>query len=335
MKVHITNIYNNYGTGGIAQQKTAKIAKEMGFGELDLYWYNTDVDNDIELGKRIDGIIPAVKSGDIVFFQSPSWNDIRYDFKLINCLKRYPNLKIAILIHDVIPLMRNWGEDKIVEIISLFNLADLIIAPSHKMLELLCKYGLNVKKHMIQKIWDYPIELETSIPGYYKRIFFTGAPSRFPFIQTWKMKTLMCLYCDEAINLKNLNVEVRGYQKEYKLLLELSEGGYGLVWSSEEAYEYYSLLQPYKTASFLAAGIPVILQKGLAGEEIIVKNRLGFVVESLEEADAIVQNTTETEYNAMVKRISEFNFLIKNGWFTRKLLTDAVMWLLNDNYKPE
>ena len=95
---------------------------------------------------------------------------------------------------------------------------------------------------------------------------------------------------------------------------------------------YYTMLQPYKVATYLAAGIPIIVQKGLAVEKTIVNNRLGFAVDSLEEANAIVQSTSEAEYNQMVQHIAEFNFLIKSGWFTRKLLTDAVMYLLNDNY---
>ena len=187
---------------------------------------------------------------------------------------------------------------------------------------------------MIQNIWDYAVEFDLEKPKYMKRLFFSGAPERFPFLEQWNYNTPMVLYRDMQLMDAGLNIEVRGYQPEYRFLQELSEGGFGLVWSSNESKDYYKMLQPYKVATYLAAGIPIILQKGLVSEEIVLKNRLGFVAESLEEADAIVQSTTEAEYNEMVNRISEFNFLIKSGWFTRKMLTDAVMWLLNDNYEP-
>lgn len=335
MRLHITNINNLAGPGATSQHKTAQIAKELGFNEMGLFFYNANVDNEVELGKRIDGILASVNHGDIVVMQSPSWNLIKYDLRLVRQLKAYHNLKLVIFLHEIIPLMFNSGEDNLRKMIEVYNYADLIIAPSKEMLDFLIKYGLNVKKQMVQNVWDYPIDFEAERPALEKRMFFSGGPARFPFIKEWKYKTSLILYSNDPIELDGLNIVLHSFQKENRFLLDLSEGGYGLVWSSGEANDYYKMLQPYKVATYLAAGIPIILQKGLVSEEIILKNRLGFVVESLEEADAIVQSATESEYNEMVNRIAEFNFLIKNGWFTRKLLTDAVMWLLNDNYKPQ
>lgn len=333
MKLHITKIYNQLGTQGIAQHKIATVAKEMGFHEMGIYRYTADTDSDMELGKRIDGIIASLQWGDIVFIQSPSWNGLRYDLRFIRKIRAYKDVKIAIFIHDVIPLAFNSGEDKLRATIDIYNHADLIIVPSQAMLEFLRRHGLNVKRQMVQEIWDYPISFELNSPKFYKRMFFTGAPSRFPFVQEWKYQTPMILYTGVKCPTDGLNLELRDYQKETRLLSDLSEGGYGLVWPSGEENEYYQLIQPYKVGSFLAAGIPVILQKGLAPEKTILDNGLGFVVESLEEADRIIQSTSEEEYNRMVQRISEFNTLVKDGWFTKKMLTDAVMWLLNNNYE--
>ena len=335
MKIHITNIYNQLGAAGLSQQKNMKIAREMGFHELGIYRYPIEVDNDAELGRRIDGIISAVQEGDVVFFQSPSWIGLRYDLLFLRKLRGYKNIKIGILINDVIPLLFKSGEDNLRATIEIYNYADLIIAPSKSMLNFLERYGLTVNKRIVQEMWDYPVSFELSRPLCKKRIFFTGAPSRFPFVEQWNYMTPMVLYTGQDFLKKDLNIELRGYQKETKLLSELSEGGYGLVWHScEIADEYYFLLQPYKLSTYLAAGIPVIMQKGLAPEKTIVENGLCFVVESLEEADSIVQATSEEEYNKMVNRIAEFNFLIKDGWFTKKMLTDAVMHFLNNNYQP-
>lgn len=301
MRIHMTNLYGMVGPGVRFQHNTMKIAKELGFNELGLYRYNVDVDTDEELGKRIDGIISSVSPGDIVFMQSPSWNKIRYDLRFVRKLKAYSNLKLVFFIHDVIPLMYDSSEENLREMIEVYNYADLIIVASERLRELLCKYGLKVKKQMIQVLCDYPFSDVLGMP-------LEGHAT---------------------------NVEVKGQKSELEYLFGLSEGGYGLVWESKEANDYYKMLQPYKVATYLAAGIPIIVQKGLVSEEIILKNKVGFVVETLEEADAIVQNTTEAEYNEMVKRIAQFNFLIKNGWFTRKLLIDAVTWLLDDNYKSD
>ena len=333
MKIHITNLYNQLGTQGIAQQKMAKIAKELGFYEMGLYRIHkyTDLDeSDRELGARLDGVISSVQPGDIVFVQSPSWNGLRYDRRVVSKLKVY-DVKIVIFIHDVIPLAFNSGEENLRDTIEIYNYADLIVVPSQAMLDLLRKYGLTVPKCMVQEMWDYPVNFELNKPKFEKRIFFTGAPIRFSFVQNWKYSTPMVLYTGVDFAEEGLNMEVRGYQKEAVLLSDLSEGGYGLVWPSDEENEYYQLIQPYKIGSYLAAGIPVILQKGLATEKAIVENGLGFAVESLEEADRLVQSISEEEYNQMVERIAEFNFLVKDGWFAKKMFADAVMMLLNKN----
>lgn len=331
MKIHITSTYNAPGTPGIAQHKVVEIARELGFRELGIYKYPTNVDSDRELGTRIDGIIASLQYGDIVFIQSPTWNGERFDLRFVRKLKAYKGVKIVIFVHDLVTFLGNYGIEHLRKTIEFFNYADLIIVPSKAMLELLQQNGLTVKKQMIQELFDYPIDYELNSPKFVKRLFFTGGPNRFPFLGDWKYQTQLALYSDQPLSTEGHNLEIRGYQKETRLLSELSEGGYGLVWPSAEADEYYHMLQPYKVGNFLAAGIPVIIKKGLAPEQVILKNGLGFAVESLEEADAIVQATGETEYNQMIQRISEFNKLIKNGWFTKKMLTDAVMLLLNNH----
>ena len=334
MNIYITNIYNLNSAGETSQHKIRDIAKQMRISELAHSRYDTDIDNDIELEKRIETILVPIREGDIVIMQVPSCNSLRYDYMFVKKIKSLQKVKLIILVHDFIPFMLNWRTESLQKMIEIFNFGDMIIAASQRLLDELNKCGLNVEKQLCQKIWDYPIEFESEKPSFQKRIYFTGNPSRFPFLKEWKGMTEIMLYSNESFSTENLNIVVRKYQKEHKLLLDLSEGGYGLVWASDEANDYYKMLQPYKVASYLAAGIPVIVQKGLAPEEILLKNRLGFAVETLEEADAIVQSTTETEYNEMINRISGFNVLIKNGWYTRKLLTDAIMWLLNENYKP-
>lgn len=45
---------------------------------------------------------------------------------------------------------------------------------------------------------------------------------------------------------------------------ELSKGGFGLVWSDDEYFDrYYSMNQPYKLGTNLAAGIPVIVKEAV------------------------------------------------------------------------
>ena len=89
----------------------------------------------------------------------------------------------------------------------------------------------------------------------------------------------------------------RGYFEQEKLMHELSKGGFGLVWSDDEYFDrYYSMNQPYKLGTNLAAGIPVIVKRGCVHEKFVERNGLGYAVDTLDEADKLVQSITDAEY---------------------------------------
>ena len=51
------------------------------------------------------------------------------------------------------------------------------------------------------------------------------------------------------------------------------------------------------------------------------------MADSLEEVHAIVDKMNLQEYQAMTERIKTFSYLIKEGYFTKKLLVDAIYQL--------
>ncbi|MFR2572816.1 MAG: hypothetical protein ACLS9T_07890 [Streptococcus salivarius] len=62
---------------------TMKIARELGANELGIYFYDSSQEPDGELNSRFDGIVAGLSVGDIVFFQSPSWNGSEWDSRLL------------------------------------------------------------------------------------------------------------------------------------------------------------------------------------------------------------------------------------------------------------
>ena len=107
----------------------------------------------------------------------------------------------------------------------------------------------------------------------------------------------------------------------------------GLVWGTSEnpadEADYYRLNISHKVSTYLAAGIPVVVPSYLSNASFIREKGLGYVVDSLEEANRLVEETTAEAYQYMVENVYKVNYALKQGYFTKKLLIDAVMQVLD------
>ena len=65
-------------------------------------------------------------------------------------------------------------------------------------------------------------------------------------------------------------------------------------------------------------------------KDTIIRKNLGLVVDSLDEAVERVAAITQEEYNKMVDDVAVFSNLIRDSYFAKKVLTDAVFKLLYD-----
>ena len=214
----------------------------------------------------------------------------------------------------------------------MYNQSDVVIVPSEQMRDKLLAEGLTVDKILIQRMWDHPYDLPLHQPQFAPKLYFAGSVERFPHLINWSYATPLEIFSLEEESNPEANVSYRGWVSRPELLLELSKGGLGLVWGVEEnpadEPEYYGLNISHKSATYLAAGIPVIVPSYLSNAELIREHGLGFVVDSLEEASRIVEGLSVEEYQAMVERVRKFSFLLKEGYFSKKVLVDAVMEVL-------
>ena len=280
MKLHITNLYGmaRESTATIAQNAVQKIASQLGFRELGIYFYHASAETVEERSRRLDGILASVSMGDVVVFQTPTWNGIEFEREFLSKLKLL-NVKIIIFVHDVIPLMFKANEFLMQDYINLYNMADSIILPSEAM-----------------KNWEGTVPLTV----------FSN---------------------EEQLSLSN-QVHIVGWKTDEEMLLKLSRGGFGLVWTThqneEQNIDYYSMNVSYKLSTYLAAGIPVIIPATLSNSDFIVEQGLGFVVDNLEEASNLVEQLSEEAYLQMCSRVGYFSFLLSQGFFAKQFLLQAV-----------
>ncbi|MDG9734146.1 sugar transferase [Leuconostoc pseudomesenteroides] len=337
MKIHITNLYgqSSRSTALIAQNMVTDVATTMGFKEIGIYSYPVHTDSPNELNKRIDGMFAAVGSDDIVIAQFPTWNSIEFDTMLIDKLLSYRDIKVAIFIHDVVPLMFENNYYLMPKFIELCNKAQGLILPTRSMFTRLEKEGLKTKKIVFQGLWDHLSKVDYHEPNYQKTVNFIGSASRFPFVKDWHFDTRLQFFGDleESDSINKSNIDLKGWMSDDELMLNLSSG-FGLVWSEEidnqkeRTYSMYNL--SYKLSSYLAAGLPIIVNEGISTQMFLEKNGIGLVANSLSDVDRIVKQTSIEEYQQMVRNVKKVSYLIKNGYFTKKLLIDTVYRLLTE-----
>lgn len=332
MKVHVTNLYGQspLSVALMSQHMVAEVGRQLGMKEIAFYSYPAENEPENELRSRFDGINAAVGNGDIVIFQSPTWNGTRFDTAYLQRLKIYAGLKIALFIHDVHPLMFASNFYLIEQTIAAYNMADLIIVPSQAMLEKLRSLGLTVERVLIQEFWDYPTHIMLERPQANRLINFAGHPDRFPFVNEWALPIPLNVFAAKAPETLSEQVHYQGWKYDTDLLTSLSQaGGFGLVWPQGDTSDYYQLNVSYKLSTYLAAGLPVIVPSDLSNADQIKERGLGFVIDRLEELPDLFRHMTDVDYQEMVERVWRFRELIIGGYFTKKLLIDAVHQLLS------
>ena len=332
MNIHVTNIYGFSPTSVvlISQHEVRNIARNLGFNELAVYIYDSSNEPMNELSSRYDGIIARVSPGDVVFFQSPTWNGVDWDNGLVDKLKAY-GCRVVMFIQDVQPLQFESNYYLMSKFISMYNKAEIVIVPSEKMYCRLVEEGLTVKKYIVQHMWDFTVEQTLYSPLFKRKLYFTGDISRFPFVENWHYNTELHVFGNKMENYDYSKVHFGGWLNKTELLLELSKGGFGLVWGNQEdpkdEPDYYKMNCSYKLASYLSAGIPVIVPDYLSNADFVKENNIGFVVSSLEEVDQVIQECSEEKYSEMVSSVKNVQYLINNGYFTKKLFVDSLMKL--------
>ncbi|MBN2949910.1 MAG: SP_1767 family glycosyltransferase [Holdemanella sp.] len=339
MRIHVTNVYGFSIRSTVlqSQHEVVDILKDLCDSEIGLFRYYNEEEPRNELSSRLDGIIARLNAGDIVIFQSPTWNGVDWDNALVDKIKLYGG-RVVFFIQDVPPIQFENNYFLMPYFIDMYNKAEVVVVPSEKMYQRLVEEGLTVKKYVVQKMWDFNVHMDLHTPSFEKKLYFLGDVSRFPFFQNWQYDTPLHVFGNHKPDYDYSKVHFGGWLNKTELLLELSKGGFGLVWGNQEnpkdEPDYYKMNCSYKLASYLSADIPVIVPDYLSNADFVKENNIGFVVSSLEEADKAIQECSEEKYSEMVSNVKNVQYLINNGYFTKKLFVDSLM-KLNSNEDNE
>lgn len=331
MTVHITDLHGMayFSVAQIAQNMVTRIAtNELNFDPFTIYFYSWPDEPGDVISARFDGIIAALQDGDTVIVQSPSWNTIEWDQKFFDRISIYHNIKKIIFVEDIPPLMFESNKYMLPQYIDYYNKADVLILASRKLYDYLRVHGLKPKKYVIQHMWDHISQVNPYIiPKNNKVINFAGDPKKFDFVKDWKSdKVKLNVYSEPLEGVNNPNITFTHWQDDPVLINSLRQaGGFGLVWSEEPYWlKYMKLNASYKLSTYLAAGIPLIVNSDTPEKDTIVNKHLGIIADSIDEAVEKVEKMSDMQYNQMKDSIDQFAKLIRGGYFTKRALIEAV-----------
>ena len=335
MNVYITKLngMSSMNTGQYVQHMAADIAHTLGIREMGIYRYHADGESTENRARRLDGIIAGINAGDIVICQFPTGNGLEFERTLVRHIKAYHG-RIVMFIHNLEAMMAENPGGTLPDTIGLYNEAEVLIVPSYGMKQFLLEQGIHSRvKLIVQEIQDYVTNSNSLDLGKQKRtVHFAGNPDRFPFLNTWDYEIPLKVYSNQECAGKH--VQRMGWMPSDRLLLELSGGGFGLVWYGDEyGRRYLAANSSLKLSAYLAAGIPVIVPRGISNQCLIEGNHLGIAADTLDEAVETIKNMTEQEYQEYVSAVSRVAPLLRQGFFTKKCLVDALqMAMRKDMY---
>lgn len=321
MKKWVTNILQDPTINAVdkAKQDISRIAEKNNYNILSIFRYSAVGESDEAMHSRIDGITAGVGTGDIVFFQYPSYISIRFDIFFINHMIAR-GVKLILILHDVEYIRK--GISETFNEIEILNRCNALIVHNFKMKAKLKKCG--VFKPMIENfMFDFLRTGGYKKDSFLRELVLAGSLEKSDYIATWNFKTALIAFGgQENVNLSK-RVDYRGAVSQEQLF-EVLPNCFGLSWDSTPGFKEYTLYNnPYKVSMYLSMGLPVIVWSSSAVADIIIKNGLGYAVSELSEIDDLIVSLSDEEIHDLLENVRRFSTLLRDGFFTKQALIRA------------
>ncbi|GBG97505.1 hypothetical protein [Lactococcus termiticola] len=321
-----------HGMGANAIQKVnadvVSIAESLGYQALPITRYDATSEAPELMRVRIQGLITAVQPGDLVVCLHPILNGFIFDVSLVSALKER-GAKVVINVFDTEKLRypKDLGEsyDQIGKEHALFNQADYLIVHNEAMEAGLREVGVTVP--MLKRgPFDYlmPAEEAKLSDNLERKLTFVGSFDKSPFLKTWAYQTPLSAFGSrqtaEGEYPLGPNVDYLGMAN---FLQDMPRDAFGIFWDEGFNYQVYSqYTSPHKVALYMATGLPVIVWDGAGIAPFIKREGLGYTVKSLDEIDGLLASITDEELRALKERTNYFSYFIRDGAFTRRVLSE-------------
>lgn len=338
MKNYLVNIDDPQMNGGQkAKNDITRFLTKEDFTELNIPVIIHPEDRSLKakICKFKDGFITIpkeikrIKDADNIVFQYPIYSSFIMK-RLIPTIKKHTHANLIIVIHDIegIRMFQNGSYQQ--DEMDILNAADLIISHNQFMTNWLNQQHVNAKIVNLN-LFDYynPQPLNTN-HAFNKSVVFAGNLAKSEFLPKFNPDFPLTLFGPNPADKYPSNVSYQGNFDPDELPAHLTQN-FGLVWDGtsvttcDGTYGHYlKYNNPHKTSLYLSSGLPVIIWKEAALARFIVKNNVGFAVDSLNEIhDRLNQMTTE-DYQTMKQNTINVAEKLRSGYFIKTAMRTAL-----------
>lgn len=331
--------------GSKAKNDARDILTAMGFQEIAVKHLNAKPGTWNKLCRQLSYlttwlfIFIKIEKNSLLLRQHPIEHNQLGRKQFLSALKKYKNVQLISLIHDV-ELIRQGEEEINSKYISEFTemvaLSDKLIVHNENMKQWFIDYGVSEEKLEVLEIFDYLMDsTPEKVISYSKNIYIAGNLSRekSPYVH------LLGQFSNVSFKLLGINYESDQMLKNVDYLGSFDpedvpnqlRDGFGLVWDGDSIEtcsgltgNYLRYNNPHKLSLYLASGIPVIVWKEAAEANFVLNNGVGFAVDSLFELESIFENLTEEEYFKMVENVRRISTRIQSGQYLKEAVEKIV-----------
>lgn len=230
-----------------------------------------------------------------------------------------------ILIHDIESLRNQSDKTTVAKEIGKFNHFKFVISHNDKMKQWLKENGCT-SEIVSLGLFDYlGPKLESKKTGNYQRVFFAGNLEKSGFLYNDSVSSNYEVYGVGLQNKKH-QFNYRGVETPENLTKVLGkENGFGIVWegnSTEHSSNYIKYNDPHKASLYLFCKMPLVVWSQSALADLVKNERLGLVVDNLEQASDLINNLSEEEYKEYQINTEKYGDRVRNGYFLNHALDE-------------
>ena len=255
--------------------------------------------------------------------------------KLLAFFKRIIKFRLICFINDIESLRTPKDNEYTQKEIDAIRVADIILVPNNNSKEILnTKFHFN--NYLIPiHVWDYLYDKSPNksviTHNQNQPIALAGNFHFFPYLKELnKIKHNFKIWGERTVNIQQENLIFMGTQTPEGLINDIIDCSWGLVWYGESinscvgdlAY-YIRFCNSHKCGLYLAAGIPLIVWKESGMAHFVKENKVGICVESLYEAESIIQNMSKEDYEKYRDNAQRIGENIRHGHYFLEALKKA------------